>query len=176
MGESAPGPVRVADTDDVPSIRDLERRAGEPFRSVGLDVVADDEPPGVVELTDAVTARRVLVVDDASGPAQLAAWLWVGTADGDLLIEQVSVNPAHRGRRLGAALVSLAVDHARRRGFPAVSLTSYTDVPWNGPWYRRLGFRPVAEDALGPELAAVRAAERAAGLDVAPRSAYRRET
>jgi predicted N-acetyltransferase YhbS len=144
---------------------------------VGLDAVADDAPPEAGELAGAVSAGRILVVDDPDSPGRrrLSAWLWVGVADGDLLIEQVSVDPVHRGKRLGTGLVSLAVDHARHRGFPGVSLTSFVDVPWNGPLYRRLGFRPVHDDALGPDLTAIRAAERAAGLDVAPRSAFRLE-
>jgi hypothetical protein len=44
-----------------------------------------------------------------------------------------------------------------------VTLTTYADVPWNGPWYARHGFAELAE--LTPELARLRAAERAAGLD-----------
>jgi hypothetical protein len=43
-----------------------------------------------------------------------------------------------------------------------------------GPWYRRLGFRPLADAALGPELAAIRRRETARGLDVVPRLAMRR--
>ncbi|MDN5582421.1 GNAT family N-acetyltransferase [Corynebacterium sp. AOP34-AQ2-28] len=156
----------------------MERRAGEPFRTVGLDVVADDDPPGVAELTAAVDAHHVLVVDGAGdGFTHLVAWLWVGLADGDLLIEQVSVDPSCRGRRLGTRLIALAVEHARARGFPGVCLTSFVDVPWNGPLYRSLGFLPLdASDLrpdLRPDLHAVRAAEQDAGLDVAPRAAFR---
>jgi GNAT superfamily N-acetyltransferase len=174
-GDHGPDSARVAGVGDVDPIRELERRAGEPFRSVGLDAIADDAPPDAAELTVAVDDGRILVVDDPTPPGhgRPAAWLWVGVADGDLLIEQVSVDPAHRGKRLGTGLVSLAIDHARHRGFPGVSLTSFLEVPWNGPLYRRLGFHPVPDDALGPDLAAIRAAERAAGLDVAPRSAFR---
>lgn len=139
-------------------------------------MVADDDPPGVAELTAAVDAHRVLVVDgarDGDGATQLVAWLWVGMADGDLLIEQVSVDPSCRGRRLGTRLISLAVEHARARGFPGICLTTFVDVAWNGPLYRSLGFVPVDASDLRPDLRAVRAAEQDAGLDVAPRAAFR---
>ncbi|OLT51548.1 hypothetical protein BJF89_07605 [Corynebacterium sp. CNJ-954] len=174
--EDDTGPARLADASDIPWIQELERRAGEPFRSVGLDAVADDEPPGTAELAAAVADGCVLVIDGAGTPASghLAAWLWVGTADGDCLIEQVSVDPACRGQRLGTRLISVALEHARRREFPAVCLTTFVDVPWNGPLYRRLGFLPLADDELGPDLSAIREDEQAAGLDVARRRAYRR--
>lgn len=139
-------------------------------------MVADDDPPSCSELTAAVDAHRVLVIDGHSsgaGDSDLVAWLWVGLADGDLLIEQVSVDPSCRGRRLGTRLISLAVKHAQDRGFAGVCLTSFLDVPWNGPLYRGLGFLPLDAANLGPDLRAVRAAEQDAGLDVAPRAAFR---
>lgn len=172
--------LRAATVADIPAVRELERRAGEPFRSIGLDPVADDDPPSVEELTDAVSGAGagtgLFVVDDDGGSGDrsvLAAWMWLGTADGDLHINQVSVDPVFRGRRLGTGLVREALRMARVNGYPGVSLTSYVDVPWNGPLYRRLGFTALDDDSLGPDLRRIRAAETAAGLDLRPRKAYR---
>lgn len=194
--------MRYAVAGDIPAIRDLERRAGAPFREIGLDVVADDEPPAVGVLRGAVRDRAVLVVEvvedasdasDASdaaavSPAQTGvpgvvpsaagsvAWMWLSVADGDLLLEQVSVDPGYRGLRIGSGLVDAAVDHARGRRFPGVVLTTFSDVPWNGPLYRRLGFRDMPDADIGPELREIRRAETAAGLDVLPRVCLRRAT
>ena len=52
-----------------------------------------------------------------------------------------------------------------------LTLTTYVDVPWNGPYYRCLGFVPVPDAAIGPQLRAVRAREAAYGLDAWPRTA-----
>ena len=61
---------------------------------------------------------------------------------------------------------------ARASGLAAVTLTTFRDVPWNAPFYRRVGFEVV--DDPTPGLAAVRAAERAEGLDgFGPRVAMR---
>lgn len=119
---------------------------------------------------------RILVTasDPAADPGLPVAWLWWDVADGDLLIRQVSVDPSCRGQRLGTTLIHRAGDIAAQRGMPGVSLTSFVDVPWNGPLYRSLGFVELPEDDLGPDLRTIRAGERAAGLDVRPRSAYRR--
>jgi hypothetical protein len=38
-------------------------------------------------------------------------------------------------------------------------------VPWNRPYYERLGFAVLEEAAAGPELRAVRDRERARGVD-----------
>jgi hypothetical protein len=43
-------------------------------------------------------------------------------------------------------------------------------VPGNGPYYERLGFRYLAPDEETPGLRAIRARERAMGLDAWPRA------
>jgi len=52
---------------------------------------------------------------------------------------------------------------------PAVTLTTFEDVPWNAPLYRHLGFRELRDDELGPGLRAIRDRETAHGLDPARR-------
>src|SRR6476646_10082429 len=42
--------IRLARRDDLPALREVERAAGAPFRDVGMDAVADDEPPSIEEL------------------------------------------------------------------------------------------------------------------------------
>jgi hypothetical protein len=48
-------------------------------------------------------------------------------------------------------------------GFDRMSLTTYRDVPFNGPFYARLGF--VEADRLEPFLLRQREHERSLGLD-----------
>lgn len=163
--------IRRATTTDVGDIQALERRAGAPFRDIGLDAIADDD------LSAAIGDGKIHVVDaPTTSPdrRRLAAWLWLGQADGDLLIEQVSADPAFRGQRIGTRLVEYAVALARETGVPGVCLTTFSEVPWNGPLYRRLGFVEVPPTELGDGLRRIRVAEGAAGLDVSPRIAMRR--
>ena len=47
-------------------------------------------------------------------------------------------------------------------------------MPWNGPYYERLGFRYLTTDEETPGLRAIRARERALGLEVWPRVSMRR--
>ena len=156
---------------DIPSIRDLERRAGEPFRALGLDAVADDEPPTVEDLRGPVEDGEIRVIDEGRPDGRLSAWLWLMPLDDGLHIEQVSVDPEHRGRRLGTQLVRWALDRAGELGLPEVTLTTFADVPWNGPLYRRLGFRVLGEQEMKLGLRTIREVERALGLDVVPRVA-----
>ncbi len=141
----------------------IERLAGERFREVGLDGVADDEPASISELATYATAGRSWVAVDESG--RPTGYIIVDVVDGNVHVEQVSVAPAHQGAGVGRALVDRARQWAVDTGRMAVTLCTFVDVPWNAPLYRHLGFIPIAEADLGPELRAVRDAETARGLD-----------
>jgi N-acetylglutamate synthase-like GNAT family acetyltransferase len=70
---------------------------------------------------------------------------------------------------LGRRLIEAIADWARTRGATALTLTTFSDVPWNGPYYARLGFRTLDVATLNPALQAVRRAEESAGLPMANR-------
>lgn len=162
--------IRTATPADAAVMREIERAAGEPFRAIGLDVVADDEPPPAAVLAAYAAAGRAFV-DEREGTQ--VGYLITEIVDGCAHIEQVSVLPRMRGRRIGERLVEHLAGWARDRRLPALTLTTYRDVPWNGPYWARLGFRELIEP--GPGLRAIRDDEIARGLDAWPRLAMRRD-
>jgi len=86
-----------------------------------------------------------------------------------LHLEQLDVLPEHGGRGLGRALVGAIERWASENGVVELTLTTYRDVPWNAPFYTRLGFTIIETAELDADLAARRSRDRAGhGLD-APR-------
>ncbi len=84
--------------------------------------------------------------------------------DGHAHLEQLSVLPEHQRQGIGAALTRAAMEEAREQGFDRLSLCTYRDVPWNGPYYRGLGFTEVTD--LAPYERRLRDKERELGLDI----------
>jgi ribosomal protein S18 acetylase RimI-like enzyme len=165
--------IRAATAAELPALRDIERAAGEAFRGIGMPEIADDEPFSVDELAAYRQARRAWVAVGQNG--RLAAYLVAGLVDGNLHVEQVSVHPASARRGVGRAMLEHAAGRAARRGLPALTLTTFTEVPWNAPYYERCGFRRLAEAELTPGLREVRRRESAQGLDRWPRVCMRRD-
>lgn len=164
--------VRPATTFDLPTLQAIERAAGEAFRELGMDAVADDDPPSIPQLQQFVDAERAWVIDRHD---QVAAYLLASVIDGCGHVEQVSVHPDHAHQRLGAALVEHLADWARRRGLPALTLTTFCRVAWNGPYYLQRGFRWLHSSEITPGLQSLRDQEAAHGLDRWPRGCMRRD-
>jgi GNAT superfamily N-acetyltransferase len=151
---------------------EIERAAGETFRTLGMDLVADDDPGTVDELAPYAADGRAFVSADADD--QPLGYLLLDLVDGAAHIEQVSVHPFHARRGLGRALIEHAASWAVAHSLHELTLTTYVAVPWNGPYYERLGFRYLGADEETPGQRALRERERAAGLDAWPRACMSR--
>jgi GNAT superfamily N-acetyltransferase len=152
--------IRPARADELPLLQEIERAAGRPFAEIGMAAIAEDEPPSLATLGEYQRDGRIWVAGDPPRAYLLALWV-----DGNLHIEQVSVHPDHAGRRIGRALI----EHVAAWAGTAVTLTTFADVPWNAPYYERLGFRRLGGDELTEAMRRIRADEAAHGLDRWPR-------
>lgn len=93
-----------------------------------------------------------------------------------LYLDQISVDPAHGRKGLGAALMHHVFRDAARRGLKSVTLSTFRDLAWNGPFYRRLGFRELPKAQLQDWMREIEAAQTANGLDVSKRCFMIRKT
>ncbi|MEU5860670.1 MULTISPECIES: GNAT family N-acetyltransferase [unclassified Nonomuraea] len=156
--------VRWADPDELPGLISVELAADKLFEQAGIVF-----PPGTTMVEDVDDPASVLVEGDP--PAGFALIGWV---DGNLHLDQLAVHPDNMRQGVGGRLVEAVADHARAVGAPAVTLTTFRDVPWNAPWYERHGFAVLPESEWGPELRELVEHERELGIEVAPRVVMRR--
>ncbi|HAS1028224.1 GNAT family N-acetyltransferase [Enterobacter cloacae] len=88
-----------------------------------------------------------------------------------LFIVELSVHLDWQGKGIGRRLIACVADQARKRGLASLTLTTFRDVPWNAPFYARLGFEMIT--TLTPELREKREEETAHGLAHDARCAMR---
>ena len=143
--------IRPATPDDVAELARIEVEAGRLFLTVDMPLVAGDEVDET-ELWHSIAEQRVWV---ASYDGAVAGYVEASVADGRAHVDQVSVRPAAGRRGIGRALVRHVEAWGRERNLDGTTLTTFRDVPWNGPYYRRLGYRELAEAEVGPELRAI---------------------
>lgn len=89
-------------------------------------------------------------------------------------LEEIDVHPDHGRRGLGTDLVISVCRWAAANGYSCVTLTTFRDVPWNMPFYARLGFEEIPPDELSPALLSIIGDQTKRGLDPSRRVAMRR--
>jgi GNAT superfamily N-acetyltransferase len=163
--------ISLAAPRHVVALPEVERAAGRLFSP-------DDLPEELRDLVIPVAELR---------EAQQAGQLWVACCPGDQPVgfglvkmlaglphlEELSVDPQHGRRGVGTSLVGAICAWARSGGHASLTLTTFGHVPWNRPFYERLGFRVLADDELTPALRRVLDAESEEGLDASKRVAMR---
>ena len=125
------------------------------------------------------TVLAEVTSDDVLRDAQRDGRLWVALA-GDVPVgfahvelfepnvahlDEIDVHPDHGRRGLGTQLVRAVCTWAVARSYLGVTLTTFRDIPWNMPFYARLGFEVLATAELTPALHAVVEDEARRGLD-----------
>lgn len=79
-------------------------------------------------------------------------------------LEEIDVLPEHGRGGVGTALVRAVCEWVKASGHAAITLTTFRNVPWNMPFYARMGFVEVPADQLSAELAAIVRYEEGRGL------------
>ncbi len=139
--------IQLARADDIPLLDVIEAAAGTIFPpgSIPENILAERVPHDL--FMEAMRKGRLLVVvDSTQPPVGFAFWQEVA---GCALLALVEVDPQHGQQGLGAALVSRIINQVVQAGFPYLYLTTFANVPWNAPFYQKLGF-VILNDAEQP--------------------------
>lgn len=120
--------------------------------------------------------------------AQSHGHLWVALADdrpvgfahlevlepGVVHLKEIDVHPEHGRRGLGRRLVMAVCDWATTAGYQSITLTTFRDVPFNMPFYERLGFEAIPPGEISLALRSIIDDETRRGLDPIRRVGMRR--
>jgi GNAT superfamily N-acetyltransferase len=154
---------------DVVSLPAIERAAGQRFRAwPELAWLADGDVISVEQHRDYVEQGLSWLALAADRPV---GFLLAEAHPLSLFIVELSVDLDWQGKGIGRQLIACAAEHARKKGLTSLTLTTFRDVPWNAPFYEKLGFEYVTE--LTPELGEKREEEAAHGLAYNSRCAMR---
>lgn len=138
--------IEPAREEDIGKLAFIELAAAALFPD---DVISPEERASVVPLEQLVDAR-------------LQGRLWVALtqlnepvgfiivepeADAGFIVE-LDVLPEHQGRGLGRALIQCVVRWAQKEGLSRITLTTFSEVPWNAPFHERLGFSRIERSQI----------------------------
>jgi GNAT superfamily N-acetyltransferase len=164
--------VRPARPAEIGRLREVEDEAGTMLAGLGLVDEALDVSFPLDELSRLVDDGQVWVGADAAD--RPVGMVIASVRDYVAYVEEMDVLPEHGRRGLGSRLLARVAGWAQERGYVAITLSTFRDVPWNGPFYRRNGFRDLRPDEWSPGMGAIRDIEARHGLRVNARVFMRR--
>lgn len=169
---SAEFAIRPATSADIDDMRAAEQKAGEMFRTVGYDFCADGPNRDPEEHKRVIAAGITFAAETPSG--EIAGFAMFEPMDGEVHLLEIDVIPAFQKMGLARRLIAAGEEWALAKGFDAMTLTTYRDVLWNAPFYRRLGFVELEPGADRKGLLDTIAKEAAWGFALRPRIAMRK--
>jgi GNAT superfamily N-acetyltransferase len=167
-------PLRKAGRDDAAIFPELEQSAGLSFRvdcDIGWLADADNLP---VERYREIIAEGWSWIAEGE-QAQPVAFIAATLEGEELHIWEFGVRIEYQRRGIGRLLLQRLIADATIAKIPAMTLTTFRDLPWNAPFYRSMGFELLASGQLNPRLEGLLAKEADMGLPAARRCAMRRQ-
>jgi len=154
--------IRLATPRDLTLLPIIERRAAENFEGFGLAGLFARvlTPYSALELAQKEELLW-LAVNQSDTPVGFALACEVG---GNAHLDELDVDPRHGRQGLGRGLVETVCDWASQAGYPAITLTTLSHIPWNAPFYEKLGFRILKPEELTTPLKELLRSEVAYGL------------
>lgn len=163
--------IAAARPSDLPQLQWIERAAATLLAGCAPASVLD-ETTSLAVLDHARQSGRLWVALAHDTPVGFAHVKVLET--GAAHLEEIDVHPDHGRRGVGTRLVLTVCRWAVISGYSWVTLTTFRDVPWNQPFYTRLGFEEIPRDEQSPALLSVIEDETRRGLDPDCRVAMRR--
>jgi ribosomal protein S18 acetylase RimI-like enzyme len=137
--------LRPATAEDVPRLTELVHAAYGHY----LERLGRPPRPMTDDYAEVVRNEDVTVAEDGG---EIVGLIVLGTTEEGFLVDNVAVDPSHRGRGIGRALLEHAEDAARRAGFDSIYLFTHERMTENLELYAKIGYVEYArrrhDDAL----------------------------
>lgn len=159
--------IRLARFEELAQLQAIEQSASSLFQHTKYATEVEAEALPIEFLRAQQQDDKVWVATNSSDePVGFAV---IKLVDGIAHLHELSVDPKHGRKGLGSRLLREVVAWAKRAGYESMTLSTFRDIAWNAPFYRKLGFRELGEAELSHGLIEIRREEAQGGLPVEER-------
>jgi GNAT superfamily N-acetyltransferase len=154
--------IQKAQIDQIASLQEIELKCATIFPEKDLPEPLRSSPTDKQLYKEAIHEGLLWVLIE--NQVRPIGFILCKMLDSHLHIKEMNVHPSFARRDLGTKLLQHAFCYAEQSNIPALSLTTFIHLPWNGPFYERLGFQELAPETLSVGLAEILATEKTLGL------------
>lgn len=159
--------IRSACAKELPLLAQIERSAAALFLDTPYAFLANEEPLSLDFVRQRFQAGQGWVALDPQDV--VIGFAITREVDDTIYLQEMDVDPKHGRRGLGSALVETVCGWAQLQDYGTISLSTFRDLPWNAPFYSKLGFRILDESELTIGFQQIRRQELEAGLPISDR-------
>jgi GNAT superfamily N-acetyltransferase len=102
-----------------------------------IERIGREPGPMLEDYADVIRERHVTIAESGG---RLAGVLVLDRTDEGFLLENVAVDPVHKGKGLGRALLERAESEAKRAGFDSIYLYTHEKMTENQALYAKIGY------------------------------------
>ncbi len=159
--------IRFARAEELTLLAQIERSAAILFIDTPYEFLVNAEPLSLDFVRERFQAGQLWVAVDRDDV--VVGFAITREVDRTIYLQEIDVDPKHGQRGLGTALIETISDWAQFHRHDTISLSTFSDLPWNAPFYAKLGFRMLEESELTIGFQQIRRQELEAGLPISER-------
>jgi len=163
--------IAPADTAHLGEIPRIELAAATLFSEADLPSAVRYKVTEPTDLREALQQNRLWVA--LTREDEIIGFSMADIVDDQAYLVEVDVLPDYSRQGIGTKLIGAVIQWARSQGFDTLWLVTFCHLPWNAPFYERLGFSVVDPAEHGAELASLIEEEAQVGIDIDNRVAMR---
>lgn len=156
--------IRLGTRDDLPTLADIEISAARLYPPGKIPEPHDSLPYPV--LCAAINNQLLLCaeVHTAKQKKIVVGFAACHVYKNFLHLDEISVLPKFGQQGIGSRLVQAVISVSQSKQCQGTTLTTFSDLAWNAPFYKKLGFSELAFSASPVEVQAMLNEEQALGL------------
>jgi GNAT superfamily N-acetyltransferase len=159
--------IRSARPNDLPLLARIEQSAATRFLNTPYAFLLNAQPLPPDLIQQQFQTGQIWVA--IHQPNTLIGYALTRPIDHTIYLQEIDIEPQHGQKGLGTALINTIKSWANQSGHTVMSLSTFRDIPWNAPFYAKLGFRILTPSELTPSFQQIRQQEQDAGLPIADR-------
>ena len=163
--------IELAREEHLADIPGIELAGATLFAEADLPHEIRHRVTAATDLRDALNASRIWVAVHQS--RQTVGFAMAEVVDRQAYLTELDVLPEFGRQGIGSRLVRAVAEWAKTCDFDSLSLITFRHLPWNAPFYEKLGFFIIDSAEHGPELVGLMEEERQVGINMNNRVAMK---
>ena len=146
--------IRLAYIDELEEIIEVEHIASQRFSEYGLFSSSEGEEDDAEETSyevgneqrEGIEKKRLWVALTPDG--KIVGFALAQVIDQEGHLREIDVLQDFGRRGIGRSLINTVIDWCHDQGYPTLTLTTFKHIPFNRPYYEKLGFRIIPDAEL----------------------------